>query len=257
MEAGRDTEALYTTDTCTILEVIGRNTGWIAAATGLARRCPVDAPHLIYMPEIPFSYDKLITDVKEVLKAFQKVFIVTAEGLKDHQDNFLTADIGAFGEDTFGHQQLGGVAEVLKAIIEKEIGIKTRFNKLGTNQRSAMHFASLTDVNEAYLCGQSALQGAAQGITGQMVSLIRQKSPHYQCTTGFVDLRDVAQAEKKVPRQYINENANHITDALRNYVKPLVQGQAPISINPDGLPVFMRFKRKPLPKKLSSYFNEK
>ncbi|MCP4713266.1 MAG: 6-phosphofructokinase [Planctomycetes bacterium] len=256
-EAGRDTDALYTTDTCTILEVMGRNTGWIAAATGLARRCPEDAPHLIYMSEIPFSYDKLITDVKEVLKAFKKVFIVTAEGLKDHQDNFITADPGAFSKDSFGHQQLGGVAEALKAVIEKEIGIKTRFNKLGTNQRSAMHFASLTDVNEAYLCGQSALQGAVQGITGQMVSLIRQNNPHYQCTTGFVDLRDVAHAEKKVARQFINEKANHITDALRDYVKPLVQGQAPITIGPDGLPVFMRFQRKPLPKKLPGYFNEK
>ena len=142
MEAGRDTEALYTADTCTILEVMGRNAGWIAAATGLAARSPQDAPHLIYMPEAAFSFDKLVTDVREVLKNIGRVFIVAGEGLKDDKGNYVTADTGAFGKDSFGHVQLGGAADMLKAVIQKEVGIKTRCNKLGTNQRSAMHFAS-------------------------------------------------------------------------------------------------------------------
>jgi 6-phosphofructokinase len=253
MEAGRDTESLYTTDTCTILEVMGRNAGWIAAATGLAARCPEDAPHLIYMPEAAFSFDKLVSDVKEVLKELDRVFIVAGEGLKDKDGNYVTADTGAFSKDSFGHVQLGGVADMLKAVIEKEVGIKARFNKLGTNQRSAMHFASLTDINEAYMCGQMAVKNALEGVNGKMVTLVREKGKEYKCTTGLAELRDVANGEKKVPAEYINDKGNHITDAMRDYVRPLVQGEAPITVDKDGLPVFMRFERKPLEKKLAKY----
>ena len=253
MEAGRDTEALYTTDTCTILEVMGRNAGWIAAATGLAARGPEDAPHLVYLPEAPFSLDKLVRDVQEVLKRLGRVFIVAGEGLKDDKGQYVTADSGAFSKDSFGHVQLGGVAEMLKAVIEKEVKIKARFNKLGTNQRSAMHFASLTDVNEAYLCGQMAVRHAMEGVNGKMVTLVRADEGPYQSATGLAELRDVANGEKKVPRQYINDAGNHITDAMRDYVRPLVQGQAPVTIADDGLPVFVRFQRKPVEKKLPRY----
>ncbi|MCK4959650.1 MAG: 6-phosphofructokinase, partial [Planctomycetes bacterium] len=166
MEAGKDTEALYTTDTCSILEVMGRNAGWIAAAAGLARRSSQDAPHLIYMPESVFSFEKLVADVSAVYKEFGRVFIVAGEGLKDADGNYVTAETGGLGTDSFGHAQLGGVAEMLKAVIEKEVGIKTRFNKLGTCQRSAMHFASLTDINEAYMCGQTAVKHAVAGVNG-------------------------------------------------------------------------------------------
>ena len=252
-EAGRDTEALYTTDTCTILEVMGRNAGWIAAATGLAHRCGEDAPHLVYLPEAAFSFDKLVSDVKEVLKELGRVFIVAGEGLKDEKGQYITADKGTFGKDSFGHLQLGGVAEMLKAVIEKDVGIKARFNKLGTNQRSAMHFASLTDVNEAYMCGQMAVRYAMEGENAKMVTLVREEGPEYICTTGVADLREVANGEKKVPREFINDKGNHITDAMRDYVRPLVQGEAPITVGEDGLPVFMRFERKPLEKKLPKY----
>jgi len=253
MEAGRDTEALYTHDTCTILEVMGRNAGWIAAATGLAARCPEDAPHLIYVPEAPFSFDKLVSDVKQVLKEFRRVFIVAGEGLKNERGEYITADKGAFGTDAFGHAQLGGLADMLKTVIEDRVGIKARGNRLGTNQRSAMHFASLTDVNEAYMCGQMAVKAALDGENGKMITLVRQDEPEYKCTTGLAELRDVANGEKKLPPEYINDSGNHITDAMRDYVRPLVRGEAPITIGDDGLPVFMRFERKPLEKKLPKY----
>lgn len=253
MEAGRDNEALYTTDTCTILEVMGRNAGWIAAATGLAARRPEDAPHLIYMPEAAFSFEGLVSDVKDVLRRLDRVFIVAGEGLKDKKGNYITADAGTFAKDSFGHQQLGGVADMLKAVIEKEVGIKARFNKLGTNQRCAMHFASLTDVKEAYMCGQMAVRYAMKGQNGKMVTLIRRDEPKYKCTTGLAELRDVANGEKKVPREFINEKGNHITDAMRDYVRPLVQGQAPVRIDKDGLPVFARLAKKAVEKKLAKY----
>ncbi|MFC1782442.1 6-phosphofructokinase [Planctomycetota bacterium] len=253
LEAGRDTEALYTTDTCTILEVMGRNAGWVAAATGLAARAPDDAPHLIYMPETTFSFEKLIRDVKQVYQRLGRVFIVVSEGLKDDKGNYLTADTGSFGADSFGHQQLGGVADILKTVIEKEAGIKARWNKLGTNQRSAMHFASLTDVNEAYLCGQMSVEYALKGENGKMLTLVRESTEPYRCTAGLAELRAVANGEKKLPAEYINDAGNHVTEALKDYVRPLVQGQAPITLGRDGLPVFVRLERKLIPQKLPKY----
>ncbi len=253
MEAGKDTEALYTADTCTILEVMGRNAGWIAAATGLAARCPEDAPHLVYLPEAAFSFDKLVNDVNEVMRRLGRVFIVAGEGLKNEKGEYITADKGAFAKDSFGHVQLGGVGAMLKEVIEREVKIKARFNLLGTNQRSAMHFASLTDVNEAYMCGQMAVKNALEGVNGKMVTLVREEGTKYKCTTGLAELKDVANGEKKVPKEFINDEGNHITDAMRDYVRPLVQGEAPIKIDKDGLPVFMRFERNPLEKKLPKY----
>jgi 6-phosphofructokinase 1 len=253
MEAGKDTEALYTADTCSILEVMGRNAGWIAAATGLAQRTEEDAPHLIYMPEAAFSFERFVEDVKEVLKRLGRVFIVVGEGLKDKNGKYVTADAGKFGKDSFGHAQLGGVADMLKSVIESEVGIKARYNKPGTNQRSAMHFASLTDVNEAYMCGQAAVKAALGGENGKMVTLVREGGPKYKCTTGLAVLSDVANGEKKVPREYINAGGNGITDAMRNYVRPLVKGEAPVTIGDDGLPVFVRLERKMVEKKLENY----
>ena len=253
MEAGKDTEALYTADTCTILEVMGRNAGWIAAATGLAQRCPEDAPHLIYLPEIAFSVEKFVTDVKAVYDSIGRVFIVTGEGLIGADGEYVTADTGSFGKDSFGHAQLGGVADMLKAIVEKEVGIKARTNKLGTNQRSAMHFASLTDINEGYMCGKTAVEKALDGENGRMITLIRGGGTEYECTTGLAALSDVANGEKMLPKEYINEAGNHITDAMKDYVRPLVQGQAPVTIDADGLPVYMRFERKAIQKKLPEY----
>jgi ATP-dependent phosphofructokinase / diphosphate-dependent phosphofructokinase len=253
MEAGRDTDALYTHDTCTILEVMGRNAGWIAAATGLAARTEEDAPHLIYMPEAAFTWQNFINDVREVHKRLGRVFIVVGEGLKDENGKYVTADTGAFAKDSFGHLQLGGVADMLKNVIEKEVGIKARTQKLGTNQRAAMHFASLTDVNEAYMCGKAAVKAALNGVNGKMITLVRAKGAKYKCTTGLAELRDVANGEKKVPRDYINERGNHITEACRRYIGPLIKGETPITIGKDGLPVYVRLAKKWVEKKLPTY----
>jgi len=252
-EAGLDNQALCTTDTCTILEVMGRNAGWIAAAAGLAAQTPHDAPHLIYLPETPFTFEKLIADVKQVHRQLGRVFIVVGEGLKDADGNYLTADTGAFAQDHFGHLQLGGIADLLKTVIEKEVGVKTRCNKPGTNQRSAIHCASLTDLNESYLCGAMAVQYALDGAHGKMVSLLRQSSQPYQCTTTLVELSAVAHGEKKLPPEFINNTQNHITDAFKDYLRPLLRGRAPITINADGLPAFTRLNKKRLPQKCPEY----
>jgi len=253
MEAGRDNEALSTFNACTIIEVMGRNAGWIAAASGLATREPKDAPHLIYMPESAFTFEKLLRDVKEIYREFRRVFIIVGEGLKDEKGNHIAAETAGFGKDAFGHATLGGVAEVLKNVIEKEAGIKAYWNKLGSQQRCSMHFASLTDVNEAYMCGKTAVKAAMSGVNGKMITLVRAKGAKYKCTIGFAELKDVANGEKKVPKEFINEKGNHITEACRRYIGPLIKGEAPITVGKDGLPVYVRLAKKWVEKKLPSY----
>lgn len=246
LEAGKDTESLYTTDTVTIIEVMGRNAGWIAAGTGVAHRNEQDAPHLIYLPEIPFNHDRFVLDVSDVIRRLGGCVVVVGEGVKNEQGQFLAEAGGSFGKDSFGHAQLGGAGEVLRAIVEKEVKVKARTNKLGTHQRSAMHFASLADRDEAYLCGQSAVKAALAGESSKMVTLVRHGTGlnDYRCTTGLAELSKVANGENKVPRHYLNEAGNHVTDALKSYVAPLLKGEVPIEIGPDGLPVFVRLKRQ-------------
>lgn len=244
MEAGKDTEALYTHDTCTVVEIMGRNAGWIAAGTGIARRSPLDAPHLIYVPEIPFVVEKFIEDVKEVLKDIGYCVIAAGEGIKTADGKYVAEAGGKFSKDAFGHTQLGGVADALRGIIENEIGVKCRTNKLGTCQREAMHFASLTDMQEAYMCGQAAVRAALEGITGKMITLIRESDwPNYKCTTGLADLQTVANGEKYLPRDFLDQRGTQITDKMRNYLLPLLQGEVPIKIGKDGLPVYVRLEK--------------
>ena len=246
MEAGRDTESLYTSDTATVIETMGRNAGWIAAAAGVAHRSPEDAPHLVYVPEVAFSFEQFVADVRRVLKDLGRVFIIASEGLMDGKGEYITAQAGAFAQDSFGHRQLGGVAELLKSVVEKEAGVKCRYCKPGTIQRNAMHFASQTDIDEAYACGSMAVRHAVAGTSGQMVTLVRESDDPYRCTTGLAALEAVANGESKLPREFMNAEGNHITDAMRRYVTPLMQGEVSVTVGDDGLPVYARFRREPV-----------
>jgi 6-phosphofructokinase len=250
MEAGRDTEAMYTFDPVSITEAMGRNTGWIAAATGLARRHEDEAPHLIYIPEIPFSEKRFLADVQEVHRRLGRCFIVVSEGIKNDKGEYLAAQKEA---DMFGHRQLGGVADYLRQLITKEIGLKARYNKLDTVQRNAVHFASKTDSDEAYQCGQEAVKQAVAGTTGLMVSLQRQSDRPYRCGMGLVPLAEVANGVKTLPRSYMDSGGTQISEDMRGYVAPLVRGEVPLRLGADGLPEFARLLRKPVPKKLAAF----
>jgi 6-phosphofructokinase 1 len=253
MEAGRDTEAMYTFDAVTIIEAMGRNTGWIAAAAGLARRREDEAPHLIYVPEIPFNRERFLADVGEVHRRLGRVFIVVSEGLVDEKGEYLTAQASSLAVDAFGHRQLGGVADYLQRLIEQEIGVKARYNKLGTCQRNAIHFASRTDSQEAYLCGQQAVRQAMDGKTGFMVTLVRESEQPYRCGTGLAPLAEVANGVKYLPRDFLDVAGTQTTEALRRYLGPLVLGEVPIRMGSDGLPEFSRFQRRPVPRKLPAF----
>lgn len=250
MEAGLDTAALYTHDTTCVHEVMGRNAGWIAAATGLARRSEEDAPHIILLPEVPFEIDRFVEKVRRCLRDYKRCFVACGEGVKTPDGKYLGEAGGAFAADAFGHKQLGGASDAVRAIIETEVGVKCRTNRAGTAQRNAMHFASATDVSEAYLAGQAAVEAALEGVSGKMVTLRREGSGDaYTCTTGLADLLDVANGEKKVPPEYIAEDGFGVTEAFRAYALPLVAGEAEVEIAADGLPRYARLKKQLVPKK--------
>ena len=250
MEAGRDTEALWTHDTTTVHEVMGRNAGWIAASTGLARRCDEDAPHIILLPEVPFEKDKFTAKVRQCLKDFNRCFVVCGEGVKTQDGEYLGEAGGSFAKDSFGHTQLGGAANTVRAIIESDVGVKCRTNRAGTAQRNAMHFASGTDVEEAYLVGCKAVDAALAGACGKMVTLERQQEgDKYVCTTGLVDLEKVANGEKPLPEEFISEDGFGVTEAFRRYALPLIAGEAEIEIGDDGLPIYARLAKQMVAKR--------
>ena len=250
MEAGRDTESLWTHDTTTVLEVMGRNAGWIAASAALARRSEEDAPHLIYVPEATFSVEAFVADVKECLKRYNRCFIVAGEGLKTADGKYLADAGGQFAKDAFGHTQLGGAGQALRAIIESQVGVKARYNNAGTSQRNARHFASATDVAEAYMAGAAAVQAAIDGVGRKMVSLVREEeNGQYRCTTGLVDLADVANGVKPLPPEFLNQDGNGVTEAFCRYARPLIAGPADLEIHDDGLPVYARLARHMVEKK--------
>lgn len=244
MEAGRDTEALYTTDTVTIHEIMGRNAGWLAAACGVAHEKPEDAPHLVYVPEIPVTLDKIAADVRRVLKELGGCVIAVSEGCVDPQGNYLAQTGGTFGKDAFGHVQLGGAAEFLGDFIEKKVRVKARRNKPGTLQRNGAHWASKTDRDEALLCGRAAVKLARRGVSGQMVTLVRESSSPYRCTIGTAPLAAVANGESKLPRDYLDGTGTHISEKFRDYLEPLLQGEVKVPVGTDGLPAYVRLKRK-------------
>jgi 6-phosphofructokinase 1 len=253
MEAGRDTEAMYTFDAVTITETMGRNTGWITAATGLARRREDDAPHLIYVPEIPFSLERFLGDVREVHRRLGRAFVVVSEGVVDAHGEYV-ATLGT--TDAFGRQQLGGVAAFLQREVMQEIGIKCRYNRLDTCQRNAVHFASRTDSDEAYECGQEAVRQALAGTTGFMITLQRTGDRPYRCVTGLVRLEDVAHGVKRLPREYLDEAGTGISAAMRSYAGPLIVGEVPLRMGLDGLPEFARLQRRPVPRKLPPFIGK-
>lgn len=244
-EAGLHSEAMVGAEPLTILVTVGRNTGWLAGACALARVKESDAPHLVYFPEIPLSEEKLLTDVERVYRRLGRVFIVTGEGLKDERGNYITANRNRVCTDGFGHPELGGVADWMKQLFERELKLRTRVIRPDICQQSAAHFASLTDQEEAILVGHMAVRYAMDGNSGSMVTLNASSGGGYRSTTGLAPLFAVANAERKVQKEWINGDRNFPTANLIDYVRPLIRGEVKVPFK-DGLPAFARLKKVPV-----------
>jgi len=242
MEAGRDTEALYTSDTVNVIEAMGRNAGWIAAGTALAKRSEEDAPHIILLPEEPFDPERFKDRVNHYLSTIKSCVIVVSEATKNPDGGYISEQKGEFAKDAFGHTQLGGAANYIKSLVESQVKVKARFAIPSTIQRTGIHFASLADSQEAYTAGQAAVRHAVAGTSGKMVTLVRAGEDPYRCETGLADLSDVANGEKLFPREWIGKDGFSVTQDFIRYARPLIQGEvAPVMEG--GLPKFVRFRK--------------
>ena len=252
-EMARDNEAIGEGDYVSILEVQGRNAGWIAAGAALAKRRdhPHDPPHIILLPEVAFNSEKFLADVQRVLSREKFCLIVAGEGLVDADGNYIA--LGSTSTDAFGHMQLGGTGEFLRSLVETRLGISARSCKLGIAQRAASHCASRTDVEEAYLAGSSAVvQAVENGKSGKMITLQRADADSYKCEAGWVDLSEVNGAAKQLPPEWINDDGVSMNFPFVKYATPLIQGEVDV-VWENGLPLFAKFKASRVDKLLSSY----
>jgi 6-phosphofructokinase 1 len=251
-EVACDNEAMGQGDLVSIVEVMGRSAGWLAAGAALAKRRdhPHDPPHIILLPEVPFDQEKVLEDIRRTLKREKFCQIVVAEGLVDADGNYVAADGST---DAFGHAQLGGAGDILADIIENGIpGVKVRVARPSLLQRCAAHAASKTDADEAFLAGQAAVEAAINGETDKMVTLVRGDGDTYKSETGLVPLSEVANSVKKLPREWINEDGISMNFQFLRYAQPLIQGEIAIP-HDNGVPVFARLDKSRVDKSLPAY----
>ena len=250
-EAALDVASMCETSTKVfILEVMGRHAGWIAAAAGLAAEEKGDAPHIILFPEIVFDRERFLKRVRKSVDKHGYCVIVASEGTQYADGTFL-AESGL--KDAFGHSQLGGLAPTLAQMVKDELGYKYHWAVADYLQRSARHIASLTDVQQAYDLGEAAVELALKGHNAIMPCIVRGKGRRYRWTIGEAPLEQVANREKKMPRSYISKNGFGITAAARDYLEPLIQGEAYPEYS-KGLPNYVRLKNVPVPRKLDTDF---
>ncbi len=254
-ELALDCDSMGRHDYVSIVEVMGRNAGWIAAGSALAKdkNSPSDAPHLIYLPEVPFSQEKYLEDVQRVLKKERYCIVVVGEGLTDENGNYISSIDGS--TDSFGHAELGGAGEYLKKLTEDNLGTKTRACKFGHTQRAAAHCSSQTDNDEAYEAGIKAVESAVDGESDKMVVLIRSDKEPYTCDMALAPLSDIANKEKKFPANWINEDQVSLNMQFFKYALPLIKGEVQVPYEA-GLPIFAKLKMYKIRKALDAYIVE-
>ena len=243
-EVIRDAMGLsYKRKMITIMEIMGRNAGWLTGATALAKTEDCCGPDLIYLPEIPFDVDRFLKKCSDLLEKKPSIVIAVSEGNKVPDGRYVCQLAGGSDYvDAFGHRQLAGTAGYLASFLAAKTGCKTRAVELSTLQRSASHMASRVDINEAFMVGGAAVKAADEGDSGRMVVIDRVSDDPYMSAAGIYDVHKIANNEKLVPRSWVNREGNYVTREFIDYVEPLIQGDyQPFMVN--GLPQHLVLKR--------------
>jgi 6-phosphofructokinase 1 len=249
-EAGLDVASMAKTSTKVfVFEVMGRHAGWIAAATGLAAEAAGDAPHIILFPEIVFDPVAFIAKVDETVRRYGYCAVGVSEGIKGADGKFVS-ESGLV--DAFGHAQLGGVAPAIAELIKRELKLKYHWAVADYLQRAGRHIASKTDVLQTYALGKAAVEFAVRGMNGVMPAIKRKSSKPYKWEIIAAPLVDVANHEKKMPRDYITKEGFHITQKCRDYLSPLIAGEDYPPYR-NGLPAYVRLKNVAVKKKLPPF----
>lgn len=232
---------IYQLQSVTIVEIMGRNAGWLTAAAALARNEYNGAPDLIYLPEVTFNKEKFLEDIRNVFKEKRCVVIAVSEGIKDEHGNFLDDDSKYAKKDAFGHVLHSGTGKLLETLVFKEFQCKVRSIELNVLQRCAMHIGSKTDLNESFVVGQKAVEASLTGKTGQVMGFKRISNDPYTIEYISTDVNKVANLEQKIPIAWINGEGNDITDQLYQYLYPLIQGEVHVPYL-DGIPQYYSCK---------------
>ena len=226
----------YEKGVVTIVEIMGRNAGWLTGAAALAKGEDCPGPDLIYLTELAFDLEKFSTKIKKLMEKKMSVVVAVSEGIK-LEDGRYVCELGTGVDfvDAFGHKQLTGTASYLANFVAGEVGCKTRAIELSTLQRAASHLASRVDILEAYQVGGAAVKAADEGDSGKMVVIERFSDDPYQSGTEVKDVHKIANGEKLVPRNWVNQEGTYVTEEFITYVKPLIQGDvSPVMV--DGIP---------------------
>lgn len=225
---------IYPVKNVNIVEIMGRDAGWLTMSSALARTAELPAPHLIYLPEVAFSEQKFIEDVKKKLEEHKNIVVAVSEGIKDETGAYVSAKTDK--KDVFGHAELNGAASYLAALVTQHIGCKVRSIELNILQRCASHLASKTDLDESFLLGEMAVRAALLGRSGEMSVIRRTSDTPYEVVYETTPIELVANLERCVPRDYINEEGNDVTEAAITYLRPLILGEVqPKYVN--GVPI--------------------
>ena len=235
---------IYEMQSVTVIEIMGRNAGWLTGAAVLAKSEDCEGPDMIFLPEIPFDVDEFMKKVEQLQKEKSSVVVAVSEGVKVADGRYvceLTDNIDYV--DAFGHRQLTGTARYLAERISREVGCKTRAIEFNSLQRCASHIVGRVDITEAFQVGGAAVKAAFEGETAKMIILKRISDDPYLCVTDLYDVHKIANVEKKVPREWINEAGDYVTPEFVNYVRPLIQAElTPMMV--DGLPRHLRLEDK-------------
>lgn len=232
---------VYDTGTVVIVEIMGRNAGWLTAASALASRMG-GGPDLIYLPERPFDLERAMDEIQAVYRNRNNCLVALSEGILDKDGKFIAEYGQDVATDAFGHKQMGGAGAFVAGEVKRRFGYKVRSIELSLLQRCAAHCASKTDIDEAYLAGKTAVELAVAGETDKMVAFERLAGAGYSIQCKLIDLHLVANAEKKVPAQWITPEGTGLTQEFMDYALPLIQGETELPYE-NGLPRFARLKK--------------
>lgn len=235
LEIAHDT-FIYAVKSVTIVEIMGRDAGWLTAATALARNEYNSAPHLIYLPEVPFDAEDFLLDVKRLLFERNNVIVAVSEGIRDASGNYISASEQSV--DTFGHSQLSGAGKTLEFLVKEKLGVKVRSVEINVLQRCAAHLASQTDLDESFALGKKAVALSEEGVTASMVTIERISNAPYTVSYGHAKIKHIANKAKSVPTEWINPAGNDIEQPLVDYLTPLILGESQVTFK-NGLPVYM------------------
>jgi len=232
MDSAKDTESMPTMYPVKIIEVMGRDAGWVAAASALGKRTAQDAPHLVYVPERPLSSEQFVRDVQRVYGEVGHVVAVVTETMRDERGEPFADPRSSAGTDAFGHPLLRGTADTMVRLVQDELGLRARYDKPGGLQRMAMWCASSVDLAEAAECGRAAVRLVLDGVTDRMVTLVRDTDEPYRWSTSWAPLTLIANRQKLLPDEFLTGDGRGVTDAFRRYAMPL--------LGPDPLPEYVR-----------------